>query len=297
MKKGSKKKESKRINHLLDDFKRIVLIVTASFIMAMNITSFVQAGGLVPGGFTGLSLLIQRSFMNFFEVALPFTVINFILNAIPAIISYKVIGKKFTVYSCIMIILTSIFTDILPTMDITNDILLVCIFGGIINGFAIGLCIWGGATSGGTDFIAFYFSEKLHIDVWNYILLGNAVVLVISGFLFGWDKALYSIIFQFTSIQLVKMLNIRYKKATLFIITSQVEPIYEAIKDDARHGATVFKGIGLYKNEPREMIYTVISESQIKQVSRHVREVDSDAFINVIRTNQVEGNFYIEPHD
>ncbi len=132
----------------LDEAKRLGLILAASIIMAINIKTFVRTGGLFPGGFNGLTLLIQRSAEQFWGIALPFSVINFLLNAVPALISFKTLGKKFTVYSCIMILLTSVLTDVIPDVVITYDVLLICIFGGIINGFAISLCLMGRAIKG-----------------------------------------------------------------------------------------------------------------------------------------------------
>ena len=165
--------------------RRLLLIVFASIIMAANIQSFVDAGGLFPGGFNGLTLLIQRSAQQFAGITLPFTAINFALNAVPAVISFKMIGKRFTMYSCLVIVLSSILTDLIPAMPITNDILLICIFGGIFNGLAISLCLLGGATSGGTDFISVAISERLGVDAWNYIFFGNCVMLAVAGLLFG----------------------------------------------------------------------------------------------------------------
>lgn len=282
---------------LLTEGRRLLLIIAASVLMAVNIQSFVQAGGLFPGGFNGLTLLIQRSTQQFAGIALPFSLINFLLNAVPAVISFRTIGKRFTLYSCLMIVLTSVLTDLIPPMPLTNDVLLICIFGGLINGFSISLCLMGRATSGGTDFIAVALSQKLNFDAWNYVFLGNAVMLVVAGLLFGWDKALYSIIFQFASTQVVRALNLRYKRTTLFIISDDAHHIYEAIKDMTHHGATLFEGTGLYNGEPRSMLYSVISGDQVKQLTRRVREIDPKAFINVLKTDLVEGNFYQHPND
>ena len=250
-------------NHAL----RLFMIAAASVIMALNIKSFVNAGGLFPGGFTGLTLLIQRGAEQFWELTLPFSLINFLL------------------------------TDLIPPMPITDDVLLICIFGGLINGFAISLCLLGGATSGGTDFIAVAVSEKRGVDAWNYILFGNAAMLVVAGFLFGWDKALYSILFQYASTQIVHLLNPRYKRTTLFIISDKSEEIYEQIKDATHHGATLFQGTGLWGGQPRSMIYSVIAGDQVKKITRKVRQIDPHAFINILKTDQVSGNFYQQPHD
>ena len=277
--------------------RRLLLIVFASVIMAANIQSFVDAGGLFPGGFNGLTLLIQRSAQEFAGIALPFSLINFALNAVPAVVSYKLIGKRFTLYSCLVIVLSSVLTDLIPSMPITNDILLVCIFGGIFNGLAISLCLLGGATSGGTDFISVALSERLGVDAWNYIFFGNCVMLVVAGLLFGWDRALYSIIFQFASTQIVHMLDLRFKRTTLFIISDRAMEVYEQIKDTTHHGATLFRGTGLYNGKERDMIYSVIAGDQVKQITRAVREIDPHAFINILKTDHVAGNFYRKPHD
>lgn len=146
-------------NKYVREARRIVLVVAASCIMAMNIKSFIRAGDLIPGGFNGLTLLIQQIVLEFGKIEIPFTPVNLLLNAIPIFISFKFIGKKFTGYSCLMIILSGVLTDILPGYPLTHDPLLVCVFGGIINAFAISLCLFADATSGGTDFIAIFFSE------------------------------------------------------------------------------------------------------------------------------------------
>ena len=276
---------------------RLLLIVAASVLMALNIKSFVNAGGLFPGGFNGLTLLIQRSAAQFAGIDLPFSPINLLLNAIPAILSFRLIGKWFTTYSCLMIALTSVLTDLIPPLTLTNDVLLVCIFGGIIQGLAISLCLMGRATSGGTDFIAAAISERLKTDAWNYVFGFNCVMLTVAGFLFGWDKALYSIIFQYASTQVVHLLDPRFKRTTLFIISNSPTQIFRHIKPTTHHSATLFRGTGLYNGEERDLIYSVIDSNQVKQVTRAVREIDPNAFINVIKTNQVSGNFYRKPND
>lgn len=272
--------------------KRVVFGLAGAIIMAVNIKTFVRAGGLYPGGFNGVTLLIQTIFERFLGVALPFTVINLLLNAIPTIVCFKAIGKKFTVSSAMIIVLTSVLTDIIPYQPITQDILLISVFGGLLNGFAVSLCLMGGTSGGGTDFIAIYFAEKKNKDVWNFILLGNGCVLVIAGILFGWDKALYSIIFQFTSTQIIHMLHTAYKKETLFIVTDCPDAVYQEIYEVTNHSATEFAATGCYSNEGRKMLYSVVSSAEAKVLVSRVRKADPKAFINVIKTDFLEGHFY-----
>ena len=272
--------------------KRVVFGLAGAIIMAVNIKTFVRAGGLYPGGFNGVTLLIQTVFQRFLGIALPFTLVNLLLNAVPTIVCFKAIGKKFTVSSAMIIVLTSILTDIIPSQPITQDILLIAVFGGLINGCAVSLCLMGGTSGGGTDFIAIYFAEKKNKDVWNFILLGNGCVLVIAGILFGWDKALYSIIFQFTSTQIIHMLHTAYKKETLFIVTDCPDAVYQEIYEVTNHSATEFAATGCYSNEGRKMLYSVVSSAEAKVLVTRVRKADPKAFINVIKTDFLEGHFY-----
>ena len=103
-------------------------VLLASLLMSVNIKSFVRAGNLIPGGFTGLSLLLQRTAETFFGISLPYSVINIALNAIPAIIGFRMIGKKFTSYTVLMIVLNSFLVDLIPVTPITYDPLLVSVF-------------------------------------------------------------------------------------------------------------------------------------------------------------------------
>lgn len=274
------------------EVKRYGCAVIAAVIFAVNIKTFVRAGGLYPGGFNGLTLLIQGTFREFAGMEIPYTLINVVLNAVPVLIGLKYIGVKFTLSSCVVIVLSSILTDLIPSQPITYDPLLISIFGGLINGFVVSLCLIGNTSSGGTDFIAIYFSEKNGQDIWNYILCGNAVILVAAGLLFGWDKALYSIIFQFTSTQMVQMLHQRYKKHTLFTITRHPDEVYEEISKLSHHSATRLDGTGCYSGDNTAMIYSVVSREEAKLLVKKVAEVDPQAFVNIIKTDFINGRFY-----
>ena len=277
---------------------RVLVITLSSLIVAINLKSFVAAGDLFPGGFTGITRLIQRCALEFAGVELPFAPINLTLNAIPALISFKLVGKRFTLYSCLTIVLTSIFTDLLPAMTITEDTLLICIFGGIINGFAGCLCLWVRVTSGGTDFIAISLSERKNVDAWNYILCGNVIMLMIAGALFGWEKALYSMLFQYATTQVIRMLDPDGRRATLLIITGRESAggVCAQIQD-TNHTATLIEGVGLYNGEPCVMIYSVVNDGEVRSLAQKIRQSDPKAFVNVLRTQRVVGKFYRRPRD
>lgn len=282
---------------LKKDTKRVIIICIASFIMAMNIKIFVRTGGLYPGGATGLTILIQSIFARYLHVQLPYTIVNLILNAFPVYIGFKFIGKKFTWFSCLTIVLTSALTDILPAYLITYDTLLISIFGGIINGAAISMVLSVDATTGGTDFIGIYLSEKKGMDSWNLVLGINAFILCAAGLLFGWDKALYSIIYQYASTQVLHMLYLKYQKNTLFIVTNRPQLVCQMIKEITHHGATIMDGEGSYEHQERSIVYSVVSRAETNKIIHTIKQIDKSAFINSIRTDQIVGRFYQPPTD
>jgi len=196
-----------------------------------------------------------------------------------------------------MIFLTGFLTDIMPSYVVTYDTLLISIFGGMINGFAISVCLMMNATTGGTDFLAIYFSDKKGVDSFNLILGLNIVILSVAGFLFGWDKALYSIIFQFASTQVLHVLYKKYQKKTLFIVTNRPKEVCQIITETTHHGATILDGEGFYEGKERSVVYSVVSSAECKMVIQSVKTVDPQAFINAVRTEELTGRFYQKPAD
>ena len=121
-------------NRRRKDAAAFLCILLGSLIVAVNMNTFVEQGELVPGGFTGLAKLIQRIGLSFYDVQISFTLLNVLFNAVPAVFAYRLVGKKFTILSCICLLTVSILVDELPVVPITGDILLISVFGGIING-------------------------------------------------------------------------------------------------------------------------------------------------------------------
>lgn len=276
---------------------RIIIVITASLLYAWNLCCFAKSADLLPGGISGVSLLLQHIIKSIFHITVPYSVFNILLNLFPVYIGFRYIGKKFTLYSILTILLSSIFVDILPDYIFTTDILLISIFGGLINGFAIALCLNVGTTTGGTDFISIYMSQQKGMDAWNYILFGNVIILLIAGAMFGWSIALYSIIYQFCSTQIIQMLYKRYQKETLFIISDKADEIYRLIKDTTNHDATLFHGIGCYEAKEKEMIYSVINTDARRELIPLIHSVDPHAFINVVKTEELAGRFHDIPND
>jgi uncharacterized membrane-anchored protein YitT (DUF2179 family) len=281
--------------------QRLILMIIGAALMALNINTFIKAGGLIPGGFTGLTLLFQESCLLYFNIQIPYSPIFYILNAVPVVVCFRCIGKKFSLYSVLVIFLIGILTDFMPNMFINliqlHDTLLSAVFGGILNAIAMICCLYAGATSGGTDLIAIYVSEKYRKDAWNYIFAGNCVVLVIAAGLFGLEIALYSIIFQFTTTFVLNSIYKAYQQKTLLIITGLPTEVYNLIREKTNHAATAITGKGLYNMQDRSILYSVVYSDEVVPLINAIRVIDPDAFINVIKTEQINGKFFKRPRD
>ena len=131
-----------------------------------------------------------------------------------------------------------------------------------------------------------------------FLVLCLVVVLGVAGLLFGWDHALYSIIYQYASTQVIRLLDPEGRRATLLIITGreQAGGVCAQIQD-TNHSATLVEGVGLYNGSSCVLIYSVVTGSQVGPLTKKIRQSDPNAFINVLRTEKLSGNFYRHPRE
>ena len=276
--------------------KRTILVSSGALLSAIALKIFAESSGLLSGGFSGLSLLLSR-LLGDNDINLSFGVIYLSLNVIPTILVFKYVGKKFTLFSLLHVILMSILTDVLPSITITDDLLLIAIFGGILSAFGSLLTLKGDACGGGVDFIAIFYSNKYNKPMWNYVLIFNGFLLLIAGTLYDMESAMYSIIFQFSNTQIINSFHTRYKLVTLHIITSLPDEVAASILEETRHGITKLEGIGMYTGSNRAILYTVLNAFEVEAVMRIVKKTDPNVFINQTKSMGIVGNFQQRPYD
>ena len=277
------------------DIKTLVMVTLSALLYALSLKMFIQAGGLFPGGFSGISVLTTRLLSKYAQIEVPFALFYISLNIIPTILVFKYVGKRFTVFSVIQYLLVSLFTLILPNINLTADIILISVFGGILGGFASSLSLAVNASGGGTDFLAIYAANKFKREPWSAVMAGNVVILGIAGIFFGWDKALYSIIYQFVYSQVVSSRHLRYKHVSLIIITQEPDLMMSKIFATLRHGITKLWGEGGYSHTPKSVLYMVVNEFEVEDVIEACQSVDPNVFISVNKTDRVVGNYYQKP--
>jgi len=219
------------------------------------------------------------------------------LNLPVAFICVKSISLRFTAFSMLQVFLSSFFLSIFHFNPVFDDMILNVCFGGALYGLSIAIAIRGHASTGGTDFIALYVSNKNGKSIFEVIFFANVVVLCIFGFLFGWAYAGYSILFQFVSTKVIGFFYNRYEQVTLQITTEHGKEVIDAYIERYRHGISCLDAVGGYSSKKMYVLHTVISFYEVREIIQLMRSVDPHIIINLLKTQQFYGGFYRAPID
>lgn len=279
------------------DIKLLLLSIASALVYSFAIVNFSIPANLYPAGFSGISRILSDLLRDFGNINISYSIFYFVFNIIVTIFVWTKIGKKFVLYSSIQFILVSFFTSLFPQVIVVKEELLMAVFGGIINGAGMGIALSQNFSTGGFDFISVYFASRFKKDVWNYVFCVNLVILTAAGLIYGWDRAMYSIIYQFASTQVIKATHKRYTHKTLTIITKYPDEVANNVLNNVRHGITEIKATGFYSKKDETILYTVVNSFQYKEVVRYVLEADPKAFVNVQNTHAIYGNYYQKPLD
>lgn len=272
----------------------LTMITLSAFIQVYIMQVFMEPCNLLSGGFTGISLLVNKV-LNLVGINFPVSAGIILLNVPAALLCYKYVSKRFAFLSCLQFVLVSLFLEFFTFEPFFYDITLNVLFGGLLWGFSISIALKTGGSTGGTDFIAQFVSNKIHKGIWEYVFGFNCCMLVIFGAIFGWTYAGYSIVFQFLSTKAISTLYQRYNQVTLEIITSDPDPVIDAFMATVRHGMSVFEGYGGYSQKKIYVCKAVVSTYEAKDAIENVRKVDPKVIINTYHTANFYGNFYQKP--
>ncbi len=269
-------------------------VVFSALIQTFVIQAFIRPAGLLSGGFTGLAILIDRITSLFgLNISTSFGMIA--LNLPVAWACSKTISKRFTFFSLCQVFLTSGLLRVLNFSPIFEDVILNVIYGGVLFGLALVLTLRGNASSGGTDFIALYVSNKTGNSIWAYVFCGNVVLLCIFGAIFGWDYAGYSILFQFVSTMMISTFHHRYNRVTLQITSTKGPEIASAYVSTFRHGISCVDAVGGYSKKDMYLLHTVVSSYEVEDIVQLLVSVDEHVIVNMFNTKEFYGRFYRAP--
>lgn len=275
---------------LLRNIKRYILITLVTALYGAGTSLFLSPNDLVPGGLTGIAMILNR----FLPVS---TGTLFMIMNIPIIaIAWYKFGWKFIVSTLYTIICVSVFTDIFATMGaVTNEPLLAVFMGDILIAFAIGIVFKCGATTGGADIIVKLLRLKYpHIKTGKLFMMFDITVVALSGILFNnIDAALYAFIGIFVMSAVMDMVLYGQDEAKMvFIISEKSEMLADKILVDVDAGVTFLTGRGAYSKKEKEVILCVVKKSIYPKVEEVIKDTDPQAFLIVTHANEIYGEGY-----
>ena len=286
--------EKYRHNVMVRRLITIAAVIGSALLQTFVIQSFIRPAQLLSGGFTGIAILIDdiaSLYGGSFSISLGILVLN-----IPvALLCSRSISIRFTFYSMIQVFLASFFLKICNFQPLFDDLMLNVLFGGFLYGIAIAMALRGNASTGGTDFIALYVSNKTGRSIWEYVFAGNVLILCIFGYMFGWLYAGYSILFQFVSTKTISAFHHRYERVTLHITTTYAEEIIRAYVSHCRHGMSCVEAMGGYSHKKMYLLHTVVSSYEVSEIIALLRAQDPHIIVNMIKTENFYGGFYQAP--
>lgn len=271
-------------------------VFASAFLQAYAIQVFVRPANLLSGGFTGVAILfdaIAGVYGRSFSISLGMLVLN-----IPvALLCCKSISTWFTFFSLLQVFLASFFLEVFHSSPMFDDLMLNVVFGGFVYGMCIVVALRGNASTGGTDFIALFVSNKTGRSIWEYVFVGNVMILCIFGYISGWQYAGYSIIFQFVSTKTISAFHHRYERVTLQVTTTKAEEVIQEYVSKYRHGISCVEAMGGYSKKKMYLLHTVVSSYEAAEIVRLMHSKDPNIIVNILKTENFFGGFYQAPLD
>lgn len=275
----------KEYNSLVVVILSYIFIIIGVLLASFALEVFLIPNYIIDGGITGVSIILSyliKPDVSFFVI---------VLNIPFLILGLKHLGKEFLVRCTFAMILFSLLLDAFKNIDgVTNDILLATVFGGILLGIGVGFVIRYGACLDGVEIVAILINKKTSFSVGQVILLVNLVIYIVAGIIFGWDRALYSILTYTITFKIIDMVSEGLEQAkSALIITNHGDEIARTIYKKLGRTVTFIEGEGLISGK-KVVLYVVVTRIELRELKRIVEEDDVSAFMTITDVSEIVGN-------
>lgn len=267
----------------------IILVMIGSFIFSAGINAFVISGNLGEGGVTGIAIVLYYAF----HISPGIT--NFVLNAILIIVGYKYLSKRSTYLTIFATVLISIFLGLTETWHVeTGNVVINVVFGGTCVGLGIGIIVLAGGTTAGTVILARIVNKYLDISTPYALLFFDLIVVLISLTEIPLVKCLVTVMSLYIGTKVMEFVieGLNTKKA-MTIISSRPNEVAKAIDQQVGRGLTILNGHGYYTREEKDVLYVVISKTQVSRAKRIIKNIDENAFLVIHDVRDVYGNGFL----
>ncbi|MFC8685386.1 YitT family protein [Brevibacillus porteri] len=265
--------------------KRVFGILIGASLFSVALEIFLVPNNIIDGGIVGISIISSHL------SGLPLGVFLFVLNLPFLIIGYKQIGKTFALSTLFGVTIMSIGTTLLhPVPGLTDDPLLAAVFGGILLGIGVGLVLRYGGSLDGTEIVAVLLNKKSPFSVGEIVMFMNLFILSSAGFVFGWDRAMYSLIAYYIAFKMIDLTIEGFQESkAVWIISDNHKDLGDAIVARLGRGVTYLNGEGGYTGDDKKVIFCIITRLEEAKLKLIVEEVDENAFLAVGNIHDVRG--------
>lgn len=272
---------------------RLIMILLGSLLCALSINIFIIPHKLLGGGVSGLAIIAQ------YLTGLPSGYLILLLNIPIFIFGLKFVDKDFVIYSLFGMVSLSVL--MILTVNINHvikvdNLLLSCIYGGVIGGAGGGLVLRNRASLGGTDIISVIIKKKFGMNIANASLAMNLVVVSLGAFFTSFELALYTLISMYISSYAVNRVIEGFdRQKLLFIVTDKEKEVSQSIMSGLGRGVTFLNGEGAYTGESKKVIYCIVTSSQLVKTMKIINDIDENSFISLVNTSEVHGKGFKRP--
>lgn len=271
---------------ILEFLRRGIFLIAGAFIVAVALEMFLLPNKIIDGGVIGISMMV--SYLTNWNLGLLIFGIN-----IPFIIlAYKSLGQKFVINTFFAVTMLAVATNVVSQFHhITEDLLLVTIFGGILLGLGVGLILRHNASLDGTEMVSIILTRKLKIvSVGELLLFINLFIYACAGFVFEWDRAFYSILTYYIASKTIDaVLEGMDKAKSVRIVSDYSREIGEAIMKELDTSVTYVRTVGGYSRQEKILTFCVVNKFDVPKLKDVVHDVDPKAFIVTEDVHEVEG--------
>lgn len=265
--------------------KNLIIIMIGAAIAATALEGFLVPNTIIDGGIIGISIMVDYILKD-----IPLGAVIFCLNMPFIFLALKKFGKRFVFNTFWGISWLSIFVSLIHGHKVTEDLILSAIFGGVILGLGVGLILRNNGSLDGTEIIAIRLAKKIGFSIGEIIMTFNVFIFFSAGFLFGFDRAMYSMLTYFIAYKVIDVvLEGLNESKSVWVVTDYSKEMGDNIIKEMDTSVTYIDAEGGYSGRPKRIVYCVISRLEVAKLKQLVKEVDPSAFISIENVHEVEG--------
>lgn len=268
----------------------IALIASVCFGIAMKF--FLIPGNIFSSGVSGLAQIINYYTSQTPLVSILTTGNLFLILNIPILIlSITKLGRHFTLMTIVVVVISSMMTNVFPLTHVSDNPLVNAIVGGTFTGVGAGLTIKFGMSGGGFDVLTIFFAKTFGVNVGPMNMIVNSIIVIASGLIYDWETAIFTVITIYVTSVIIDKLHTGEQRLTAFIVTDDAAAVSANIRVRLVRSTTILEARGGYTGQRRDVLMVVINRYEFHDLQLAIAESDPTAFVNIIQSNKVMGQF------